>query len=206
METTNIRRELIRKVINKIFALINYDDKYLENGKQMINAEETLTRNEKIEAIEQIKNSFEKYIKIRSNTGEKRFCENCQQDCLAISYCEHCIRNHLKTKFSICESGNDDIDDLIQKCQMGTISPDKIIEWIPYNHLENVEYLTEGGCSKIYSADWIGGRYNKWDDKEKQLKRGGTCKVILKSLENIKSANRNWYEEVGYFKPFFLNM
>ncbi len=205
METTNIRRELIRDVMNKIFALINDDDKYFENAKQIINAEESLTRNEKIEAIEQAKNRFEKYIKIRSNIGERRLCENCRQDCLAISYCEHCIRNYLKTKFSICKSGNDDIDDLIQNCQMGTISPDKIIEWIPYNHLENIKYLTEGGCSKIFSADWISGRYDKWDVKEKQLKRGGTCKVILKNLENVKSANRNWYEEVSYFKPFFLN-
>src|SRR5204863_8129644 len=118
------------------------------------------------------------------------------QECLATLYCEYCVRNYLKANFSNWTSGNDDIDSLIQKCQLETLVPDKIIEWIPYNNLHNVKYLTKGGCSEIYTADWINGRYEEWDSENQQLERFGGHKVILKRLENVENANQRWFEEV----------
>jgi hypothetical protein len=79
---------------------------------------------------------------------------------------------------------------------MESLAPNKIVEWIPYNNLQNIEYLTKGGCSEIYTADWIDGNYFEWDPKKQQLKRYRTKKVILKKLENVESANRSWFEEV----------
>ena len=76
-----------------------------------------------------------------------------------------------------------------------------VVEWIPYDKLQNVKYLTEGGFSKVYSADWIDGPYNKWNPKEKQFKRLGTHKVVLKTLEDVESAKRSWFEEV-HIKKF----
>ncbi|POG69977.1 kinase-like domain-containing protein [Rhizophagus irregularis DAOM 181602=DAOM 197198] len=78
---------------------------------------------------------------------------------------------------------------------METFRPDRIIEWIPYNKLQNIKYLTKGGCSEIYKAYWIDGFYNEWDLKEKQLKRYRGHNVVLKKLENVESANRSWFEE-----------
>ena len=50
---------------------------------------------------------------------------------------------------------------------------------------------------EIYSANWINGRYDEWDSKEKKLlRRFGSREVILKNLENVESANRSWFEEV----------
>ncbi|RIA79175.1 hypothetical protein C1645_841341 [Glomus cerebriforme] len=100
-----------------------------------------------------------------------------------------------KSKISNWTSGNNDIDDLIQKCQLETISPNKIIEWIPYENLSNIEYFTKGGISKIYSADWVRGNYSEWNPKEKQLKRHGTKNIIVKILENVENANKDWFEE-----------
>ena len=104
--------------------------------------------------------------------------------------------NYLKAKFSNWTSGNDDIDNLIQECQMKTLGPDGIVEWIPYDNLQNIEYLTKGGYSEIYTATWIDGIYEEWDSKERQLIRFGNQKVVLKSLENVESANQSWFEEV----------
>ena len=101
-------------------------------------------------------------------------------------------------------SGNNDIDDLIQKCQMETIHPSKIVEWIPYNSLQNIKYLTKGGCSEIYTAVWIDGCYYEWDIKEQELKRFGSQYVILKKLENVESANQNWLEEVCNLKNLII--
>jgi hypothetical protein len=58
--------------------------------------------------------------------------------------------------------------------------------------------LTKGGCSEIYTADWIDGRYEEWDSKEKQLKRVCAHEVVLKKLENIENTNRNWFDEVMF--------
>ena len=39
--------------------------------------------------------------------------------------------------------------------------PNKVVEWIPYNSLKNIKYLTKGGFSEIYTASWIDGRYEE---------------------------------------------
>ena len=79
---------------------------------------------------------------------------------------------------------------------METINPKMLTEWIPYNNLRNIKYLTKGGFSEIYTAGWIGGSYDEWDSNEKKLKRFGNQNIILKKLENVESANRSWLEEV----------
>jgi hypothetical protein len=179
-----IRDELVSDVYNKIFALIpnssDYDklDKRHEFRKQFILADESLTKDEKSMIVEYLNMNNDRR-KVRYNRGKKRICENCKLECLATLYCEHCVRNYLKAKFSNWTSGNNDIDNLIQKCQMKTCSPAVIVEWIPYDDLQNIKYLTSGGFSEIYIADWIGGCNIKWDSKKQQLKRYGMHKVIL---------------------------
>src|SRR5256885_1978765 len=190
-----IRYEFVSAAINKAFALTdnsirNDDEKCHEFRKQTILADESLTKDEKSYAIKESAKDLDGY-KLLYNRGSKRICENCQDECLATLFCEHCVRNYLKANFSDWTSGNNDIDDLIQKCQIETIVPHRIVEWIPYNSLQNIKYLTKGGCSEIYTAVWIDGRYNEWDSKEKQLKRFGGHNVALKRLENVESANRS---------------
>ena len=195
-----IREEFLYAAINRSHALIDYNiqnnvDKQNEFQKQTILADEFLTNDEKSEAIKHLNKNLD-YNKMLKNKGAKRICENCQDECLATLFCEHCIRNYLKANFENWTSGNNDIDKLIQKCQMETIKPNMIPEWIPYNNLQNIKYLTKGGFSEIYTAKWIGGAYNKWNPKEKRLVRIRDYNVVLKKLENVESANRSWLEEV----------
>ena len=198
MDAINI--EKANSAVNRAYALTDYSihnnlEKRYEFRKKTILADKSLTKDEKSYAITELSKDFD-HFKISYNEGIKWICENCQDECLATLYCEHCVRNYLKENFSKWTSGNNDIDGLIQKCQMETFSPDKIIEWIPYNNLQNIKYLTKGGCSEIYTADWIGGCYEKWDSKRKQLIRFGSQYVVLKKLENVENASRNWFEEV----------
>src|ERR1051326_5745824 len=195
-----IRDELVFAACQRAYALIDYSvhnniDKQYEFTKQTILADKSLTKGENSEAIKYLNQDYDRF-KIRFNEGKKRICENCQEECLATLYCELCIRNYLKAKFSNWTSGNNNIDDLIQKCQMESLAPYKIVEWIPYNNLQNIKYLTKGGCAEIYTADWIDGGYYEWDSKNLQLKRPGAEYVILKKLENVESANQHWFEEV----------
>ncbi|POG69982.1 kinase-like domain-containing protein [Rhizophagus irregularis DAOM 181602=DAOM 197198] len=196
---TEIRKELVSNVMNKAYSLTDYNiqntlDKQYEFKKKTVLADKSLTKNEKSYAIKRL-NKDSDYYKLLYNEGTKRICENCHDECLATLYCEHCVRNYLKSNFSNWTSGNNDIDNLIQQCQMETINPDRIVEWIPYNNLQNINYLTRGGCSEIYTAVWTDGRYDEWDSKAKQLERFGRKRVILKKLENVERANRSWFEE-----------
>ncbi|RIA85251.1 kinase-like domain-containing protein [Glomus cerebriforme] len=168
--------------------------KRYEFQQQTILADKFLTKNEKTEALKILNKEYDR-DKLLFNSGTKRICENCNQECLATLYCEYCIRNYLKVTFSNWTSGNDDIDNLIQKCQMETLMPERIIEWIPYSTLEDIKFLTKGGCSEIYTANWIEGYYIEWDSKKQQLERFGRQKIILKKLENVESANQSWFEE-----------
>jgi hypothetical protein len=164
---TEIREELVNTVFNRAYALTNYNiqntlEKQFEFIKKTILADKSLTKNEKSYAIKDLNKDLD-YYKLLENEGTKRICENCHEECLATLYCEHCVRNYLKENFSNWKSGNYNIDNLIQQCQMEAIKLDRIVEWIPYNKLQNIKYLTKGGCSEIYTAYWIDGRYDEWD-------------------------------------------
>ncbi|PKB96337.1 hypothetical protein RhiirA5_435001 [Rhizophagus irregularis] len=135
-----------------------YNDihKQFEFRKQIVLADKILTNDEKTYAIRLL---------------TKNICENCKKECLATLYCEYCVRNYLKKDFSNWTSGNDVIDNLIQKCQLETTRPNVIVEWIPHSNLENINYLTKGGFSEIYIARWIDGTYNEWDSEKKTINK-----------------------------------
>src|SRR3984957_7050591 len=151
---STIRRELVAATLHRSFRLTNtgiHDDihKQFEFRQQTILADNSLTKDEKTEKRRLLTKSYD-LNKVLDNEKTKRICENCNQECLSTLYCEYCVRNYLKENFLNWTSGNDDIDDLIQKCQMETIRPNVVIEWIPYDDLQNIKYLTKGGCSEIY--------------------------------------------------------
>ncbi|GBC02399.1 hypothetical protein RclHR1_00460037 [Rhizophagus clarus] len=201
-----IRDNFVPAAITRSHALTDYNllndiNKVHEFRQKTILSDETLTKDEKIEAIKWLNKEYDQE-KILKNSGKKRICENCNQKCLGTLYCEHCVRNYLRSNFSNWTSGNDNIDILIRKCQLETLHPQMITEWIPYNNLQNIKCLTKDGYSEIYTADWVGGSYEEWDSNNQQLKRverpgiqNQIMKVVLKKLENIESANQSWFDE-----------
>ena len=99
-----IRDELVYAAIERAYALIDYNihdnlDELFEFLRQTILADKSLTKDEKSEAIKLLNESYDRG-KVLHNEGKKRICENCQEECLATLYCEYCIRNYLKAKFS----------------------------------------------------------------------------------------------------------
>src|ERR1043166_4731057 len=118
-----IRKDLIYATISRARALIDEHTNLTERHElreQIIRDDESLTADEKTEAMRILSEAFER-CKVRNKTGTRRQCDDCLRGCFATSYCEHCIRNYLKNNFSNWTSGNDDIDDLIQRCQMKSL-------------------------------------------------------------------------------------
>src|SRR4051794_1944098 len=109
-----IRYELVFAALKRAFVLADY--KFSKNSltqkykrfQQIVFANESLTAFEKSLAIEISEMQYD-MEKVVYNAGRKRICENCQLECYATLYCEHCIRNYLKAKFSNWTSGNNDI-------------------------------------------------------------------------------------------------
>ncbi|POG59158.1 kinase-like domain-containing protein [Rhizophagus irregularis DAOM 181602=DAOM 197198] len=196
---STIRSDLVHQTINRAWASFDYNTHgdlhtSYEYIRQVILTDSSLTEDEKTEAIRLNNKDYDR-DKIRCNTGIRRICENCNQKCLATLHCEYCVQNYLKARFSNWTSGNNDIDNLIQKCQLVTLSPGMIVEWIPYDNLQNIKHLTKGGFSDIYTANWIDGYYIEWDTKKQQLIRFGTQFVVLKELVNVEGASQIWFEE-----------
>jgi hypothetical protein len=207
MRNVKAQFDAIRRA-NALMDWETYNDiiKRHEFCKQTILNDESLTEENKIVVMKTFNRLYD-HDKVLHNKGIRRSCENCQEKCLATYYCEHCIRNYLKANLSNWTSGNDEIDNLIRKYQMESHSPDRIVEWIPYDNLQNIRYLTEGECSEIYSATWVNGFYNEWNAEKQQIVRSGACPVVLKKLDNIENINENLPEEVYiYLKIFIIDL
>ena len=87
-----IRKNLVHAVINRAFDLNDYNDipKYFEIIRQTVLADESLTKEEKIEAVKIINKTYDRE-KLLRNEGEIRICEDCNHECLATTYCELCV-------------------------------------------------------------------------------------------------------------------
>jgi hypothetical protein len=106
-------------------------------------------------------------------------CGKCKNTCDAI---------HFQQNFKNWTSSNNDIDKLIQSTQILDCYKYKTLEWIPYDKLYNIKYITESKFGKVYRANWIDGCIDKWDNCNKNWKRNEpNMFVILKILNEPAS-------------------
>ncbi|EXX67578.1 hypothetical protein RirG_113070 [Rhizophagus irregularis DAOM 197198w] len=145
---STIRKELVWAAIQKAYVLTDYNihddiDKRHKFRKRAILADKSLTKNEKLEGIKKLNKDYDS-SKIRYNEGKRRFCEVCKENCLAKSYCEYCIRNYLKSKFSNWTSGNNDQIGLVERykrwnSEKQQLKISKTTRKVILKKLENVE-------------------------------------------------------------------
>src|SRR5438477_655363 len=97
-----------------------------------------------------------------------------------------CNRSALSGNHQICKlcyeikvsfSGNKVIDDFI-RYTLGKM------EFVPYNRFKNLEFIAEGGFSKIYKAIWGNGPIIYWNDGKQ---RRANVTVALKELNNSEN-------------------
>src|ERR1043166_4082084 len=67
------------------------------------------------------------------------------------------------------------------------------MEFVPYNNFKDIEFIAEGGFSKVYKATWIDGPYN-WNGP--LYYRNGKMTVALKELNNSKNITSEELNEV----------
>ena len=127
--------------------------------------------------------------------------------------CKH-IKNYTKCWCRICSfqrnfknwtSGNNDVDNFIQKAQLRATGVFEVLEWIEHDRFENIEYLAEGGFGTVYKAIWKDGLIEEWDSKNNQWKRDHrkNFPVALKCLHNSQNITVEFLKEVRWFVYYF---
>jgi hypothetical protein len=122
---------------------------------------------------------------------DKYYCEKCGKKYKYIEeqWCEPCSINYFKNSFTNWTSGNDIIDDFIQKMQLKINSYyDVILEWIPYNQFVNVKEIEkfDDNITTIYSALWNNGLLHYNSDKKEYIRKPN-MKVTLKWLNSSQN-------------------
>ncbi|CAG8482113.1 1243_t:CDS:2 [Cetraspora pellucida] len=199
---------------NHVFKIYNEIEKYVASSApdrkaqknyflDLVTESSELNECEKNYCKEMFIRNFELHNVIHK-FGEPMECKNCKSVRYSVRYCEVCIKQQLQRSFGTWTSENAIVDEFIQKCQLISSVPPYIIEWIPFKQFKDVEYLTKGGFSTVYTATWTRGSIYDWDENKKMFiyfEYFGPQKVVLKSLNNSINPGKDFFDEaINYFK------
>jgi len=128
----------------------------------------------------------------------KILCNECNQK-REFLYETHQVCNVCyKAKTLYKPSGNKVIDDFIKYTLINGNKSAGRMEFVPYDRFKDIEFLAEGGFSKIYKATWIDGPISYWSSKRQSyIRTNRNCKVVLKKLNNSKEITSKELNEVN---------
>ena len=120
---------------------------------------------------------------------------SCQyHDCY--NYCKSCNSAYFHDNFAHWTSGDSRIDELIQNSQLSADYKWKLIEWIEYANLENIEFVTHGGFGSVYKAVWKYGPIDTGYSNKFELRREGNREVAVKKFRNATQMSSEFLNEV----------
>ncbi|CAB5393848.1 unnamed protein product [Rhizophagus irregularis] len=101
---------------------------------------------------------------------------------ILVKWCKPCQINNLKQDFVNWTSGNEAIDNFIQKMQLKIERyNDMVVKWIPYNQFNIIQEIGKGGFATVYLATW---NYRK---------------VALKCLHNSQNITNEFLNEISAY-------
>ena len=97
---------------------------------------------------------------------KKIHCSECNKRRIPLDESHQICHVCYKTKavYKPKPSGNKVIDDFIKHTQINFVKKEGKMEFVPYDQFKDIEFIAEGGFSKIYKATWIDGpiiNYNR---------------------------------------------
>ncbi|CAJ0844299.1 2559_t:CDS:2 [Entrophospora sp. SA101] len=156
----------------------------------------------KNKATFRIKKQFSNSSNSSSSSYKKTSnCSECKQPTIENNlmiggeWCNSCNAKRFRNEFSNWTSGNSTIDSLIKESQMNARDHNQVLEWIPYEKVSNIEYLSKGGFSNVYFGNWKDGKLLQWDCKKKQWIRSSDMVVTLKSLKSFVNIEDDFFSE-----------
>ncbi|UZO02532.1 uncharacterized protein OCT59_021012 [Rhizophagus irregularis] len=124
--------------------------------------------------------------------------------------CNQCNRRRIDENHQIChvcyktriiikpqQSGNTVIDDFITYTQ--TNCSYRNLKFVPYDQFKIIEFIAEGGFSKVYKATWVGGSTDWHTSNIDNIVRRRDETVVLKKLKNSKNITSKELNELKIF-------
>jgi hypothetical protein len=103
--------------------------------------------------------------------------------------CDQCYE--AETQFT--SSGNEVIDKFIRETCDKT---HRKMEFVHHSEFKDLEFIAEGGFSKIYKATWIDGPITHWNNEKQKYYRRPNKIVALKELNNSNNIHSEELNEV----------
>jgi hypothetical protein len=141
---------------------------------------------------------------LREQYEDNGLCKECSQINPGPLWCQSCNSQHFQQDFNKWTSGNKEIDEFIQNFQLNATCNEEVLEWIPYEKFENIEYLAKGGFGIVHKAKWIDGYIRLWNISQNKWTRWGTKDIVLKCLNNSKNLTTDFLQEVLYVIYYLL--
>jgi hypothetical protein len=139
----------------------------------------------KITSIHDVLSEFKKcnrFNRKRKHLNEFQICKSC-----------------CKPMIEFIPSGNKIVDDFIKYTLTNRNEMAGKLEFVPYDRFKDIEFIVEGGFSKVYKATWIDGPISYWNHKKQKYDSYGEMKVALKKLNNSKNMSSKGLNEVWIF-------
>ena len=174
---SNPYNKLTDDVINQIKDFPKYYSQLTEEQKSLI---DELMPNEEL----------------RKRYNNYGLCDECNQPNTSYDWCQSCNSKHFQQDFNNWTSGNKEIDEFIQEFQLNATRYEEVLEWMPYEKFENIEYLAKGGFGTVHKAKWIDGVIEYWDISQNTWNRSIYYDVVLKSLNNSQNITMDFLQEV----------
>ncbi|CAG8529826.1 1044_t:CDS:2 [Acaulospora morrowiae] len=124
-------------------------------------------------------------------------CAQCGRSNSSEAWCQSCDPSIVVQRW---KSGNADIDDFIRELQLKSTSNYGVVEWIPFNRLNNIQRIEGVGPEVIFSATWLDGiRTYEETPPSTFIKSRMPCTVELKALHSSQPNSREFTEEINNY-------
>lgn len=122
-----------------------------------------------------------------------KLCQICQELNTSENWCQPCQEKVLNEDAKNL-TGQEVIEKFIQQQQSKETNENRAPKWIPYEQFTNIEYLAEGGFSKIYKAFWNEGNIEKFDGEKWET--ASSTDIVLKVLTDSQNSVLDFLQEI----------
>jgi len=141
---------------------------------------------------------------LRERCKKHGLCNECSQPNTGNLWCQSCNSKHFQQDFNKWTSGNKEIDEFIQKFQLNATRHEEVLEWIPYEKFNNIEYLAKGDFGTVHKAKWIDGYIEYWNISQNKWNRYEDIEIVLKCLNNSQNLTTDFLQEVCMYSSLYL--
>ncbi|GBB99327.1 hypothetical protein RclHR1_03490009 [Rhizophagus clarus] len=123
-------------------------------------------------------------------------CKGCDSQFTDQNWCHNCEPQKVQENFPNWTSGNESLDEIIQYSQLSAINNNTYFEWINFDRFDCIENMQGFPHSEFYTATWLDGIRELWDNESQQWVRTGPVKIILRKLSSLTINKLKLYLEL----------